>query len=150
MRQTGWLESAAVAASLLPRTPGNGIQGLDIRRSKRRGVAGSGIAKDLRPRRFRPGGHQLGQIAFVRSIVRKIYQKHNTITISVGCGGRGGIRTHGTLSRTPVFKTGALNHSATLPSSEVSDLAGVCGWGKHQFGQARLRGRLECLKGSRA
>ena len=30
-------------------------------------------------------------------------------------GGRGGIRTHGTVARTPVFKTGALNHSATLP-----------------------------------
>src|ERR1700755_2331941 len=30
-------------------------------------------------------------------------------------GGRGGIRTHGTLSGTPVFKTGAINHSATLP-----------------------------------
>src|SRR3954468_19747173 len=25
-------------------------------------------------------------------------------------GGRGGIRTHGTLAGTPVFKTGALNH----------------------------------------
>jgi hypothetical protein len=32
-------------------------------------------------------------------------------------GGRGGIRTHGTLAGTPVFKTGALNHSATLPSA---------------------------------
>ncbi len=31
-------------------------------------------------------------------------------------GGRGGIRTHGTVSRTPVFKTGSLNHSDTLPS----------------------------------
>jgi hypothetical protein len=30
-------------------------------------------------------------------------------------GGRGGIRTHGTFAGTPVFKTGALNHSATLP-----------------------------------
>jgi hypothetical protein len=30
-------------------------------------------------------------------------------------GGGGGIRTHGTLSRTPVFKTGALNRSATPP-----------------------------------
>ena len=30
-------------------------------------------------------------------------------------GGRGEIRTHGTLAGTPVFKTGALNHSATLP-----------------------------------
>lgn len=33
-----------------------------------------------------------------------------------GDGGRGGIRTHGTVSRTPVFKTGSLNHSDTLPS----------------------------------
>jgi hypothetical protein len=32
-------------------------------------------------------------------------------------GGWGGIRTHGTLAGTPVFKTGALNHSATHPSS---------------------------------
>jgi hypothetical protein len=31
-------------------------------------------------------------------------------------GGRGRIRTHGTLAGTPVFKTGALNHSATLPT----------------------------------
>ena len=37
--------------------------------------------------------------------------------ISVATGGRGGIRTHGTLAGTPVFKTGALNHSATLPSA---------------------------------
>jgi hypothetical protein len=38
-------------------------------------------------------------------------------------GGRGGIRTHGTLAGTPVFKTGALNHSATLPALEFRDLA---------------------------
>src|ERR1039458_7357991 len=31
------------------------------------------------------------------------------------CGGRGGIRTPGTLAGTPVFKTGAINPSATLP-----------------------------------
>jgi hypothetical protein len=30
-------------------------------------------------------------------------------------GGRGGIRTHGGLAPTAVFKTAALNHSATLP-----------------------------------
>jgi hypothetical protein len=30
-------------------------------------------------------------------------------------GGRGEIRTHETLAGLPVFKTGALNHSATLP-----------------------------------
>lgn len=39
--------------------------------------------------------------------------------ISWRFGGRGGIRTHGTLAGTPVFKTGALNHSATLPSLEI-------------------------------
>src|SRR3954464_15727604 len=35
--------------------------------------------------------------------------------VAINVGGRGGIRTHGTLAGTPVFKTGALNHSATLP-----------------------------------
>ena len=35
------------------------------------------------------------------------------------CGGGGGIRTHGTLSRTPVFKTGAFDHSATPPAPRV-------------------------------
>jgi hypothetical protein len=33
-------------------------------------------------------------------------------------GGSGGIRTPDTLSGTPVFKTGAINHSATLPQSD--------------------------------
>src|ERR1700686_328582 len=47
-----------------------------------------------------------------------------------GTGGRGGIRTHGTLAGTPVFKTGALNHSATLPSLEFRDLAKPRGRGK--------------------
>src|SRR5690606_26422488 len=32
-------------------------------------------------------------------------------------GGGGGIRTHGTVSCTPVFKTGALNRSATPPGN---------------------------------
>src|SRR5467141_1831862 len=49
-------------------------------------------------------------------------------------GGRGGIRTHGTLAGTPVFKTGALNHSATLPSLEFCDLAGVWVRGKWELG----------------
>src|SRR5207244_5369576 len=40
-------------------------------------------------------------------------------------GGRGGIRTHGTLAGTPVFKTGALNHSATLPSAQRQSLSHV-------------------------
>ena len=32
-------------------------------------------------------------------------------------GGKGGIRTHGELAPTAVFKTAALNHSATLPGA---------------------------------
>src|SRR5690606_39424596 len=32
------------------------------------------------------------------------------------CGGQGGIRTHGRLPPTAVFKTAALNHSATCPA----------------------------------
>jgi hypothetical protein len=34
---------------------------------------------------------------------------------SENIGGRGEIRTHDTVSRTPDFESGALNHSATLP-----------------------------------
>jgi hypothetical protein len=40
-------------------------------------------------------------------------------------GGWGGIRTHGTLAGTPVFKTGALNHSATHPGFELQLLETV-------------------------
>jgi hypothetical protein len=39
-------------------------------------------------------------------------------------GGRGGIRTHGWLAPSPVFKTGALNHSATLPALRNQILGG--------------------------
>jgi hypothetical protein len=35
-------------------------------------------------------------------------------------GGEGGIRTPGTLSGTPVFKTGAINHSATSPATHAA------------------------------
>ena len=35
-------------------------------------------------------------------------------------GGEGGIRTHGGLSTTPVFETGALNHYATSPRDPYS------------------------------
>jgi hypothetical protein len=37
-------------------------------------------------------------------------------------GGEGGIRTPGTLSGTPVFKTGAINHSATSPDTAERDV----------------------------
>ena len=36
-------------------------------------------------------------------------------------GGRGGIRTHGTVTRTPDFESGAFNHSATLPSQLITN-----------------------------
>src|SRR5689334_22322189 len=39
-------------------------------------------------------------------------------------GGRGEIRTHGGLAPTPVFKTGALNHSATRPSWRMLRFSG--------------------------
>jgi hypothetical protein len=38
-------------------------------------------------------------------------------------GGEGGIRTPGTLSGTPVFKTGAINHSATSPRIRMNCLS---------------------------
>ena len=38
-------------------------------------------------------------------------------------GGQSGIRTHGTLTRTPVFKTGSLNRSDICPKVYLSILA---------------------------
>ena len=35
----------------------------------------------------------------------------------MGLGGEGGIRTHDTLARIPVFETGPFNHSGTSPIS---------------------------------
>ena len=40
------------------------------------------------------------------------------------CGGRGGIRTHEGVAPLAVFKTAALNHSATLPSNKIKQLKG--------------------------
>ena len=40
------------------------------------------------------------------------------------CGGGGGIRTHGALARTPVFKTGAIDHSATPPACSRAAVTG--------------------------
>jgi len=41
-------------------------------------------------------------------------------------GGRGEIRTHGGCEPTSVFKTGALNHSATLPWSKFYHRFEIC------------------------
>src|ERR1700684_3305413 len=58
-------------------------------------------------------------------------------------GGRGGIRTHGTLAGTPVFKTGALNHSSTLPLQRYQPLSGrKIKNGLDQTGAGRLFGHV--------
>ena len=44
-----------------------------------------------------------------------VYQKHKLIPLVYKYGGEGGIRTHGTVAGTLVFKTRALNHSTTPP-----------------------------------
>src|SRR5688572_18941523 len=45
-------------------------------------------------------------------------------------GGEGGIRTPGPLSRSTVFKTAALNHSATSPAGIDHDIASTSGGSK--------------------
>ncbi len=53
----------------------------------------------------------------------KIRPKPDRENAFVGAsGGSGGIRTHGTVPRTLVFKTRALNHSATLPNLQAGAL----------------------------
>ena len=45
-----------------------------------------------------------------------VSQKHKLNLIVYKYGGEGGIRTHGTVAGTLVFKTRALNHSTTSPA----------------------------------
>jgi hypothetical protein len=61
------------------------------------------------------------------------YRKGNAVRFPMRTvtGGRGGIRTHETVARLPVFKTGAFNHSATLPwitlcPPDPPDASSVC------------------------
>jgi hypothetical protein len=44
-----------------------------------------------------------------------IFSERGRRKTNEGAGGRGGIRTHEGLAPLAVFKTAALNHSATLP-----------------------------------
>ena len=53
-----------------------------------------------------------------------------------GKGGEGGIRTHGTLTGTPVFKTGAINRSTTSP---------LCPCGGGQDGAEGGEGKLKSV-----
>jgi hypothetical protein len=77
---------------------------------------------DIRPRRpddstlnplSRPSSQKKTQ--FYGDIRESLPQRIATLRPDRQNGGRGGIRTPDTLSGTPVFKTGAINHSATLP-----------------------------------
>ena len=60
-------------------------------------------------------------------------------------GGEGGIRTHGTVARTPHFECGAFDHSATSPRSVVRRPEGPAGRRK-----ARLADRIGLAKPLRA
>ena len=51
--------------------------------------------------------------------VLSVSQKHKLNLIVYKYGGEGGIRTHGTVAGTLVFKTRALNHSTTSPGVKI-------------------------------
>ena len=74
-------------------------------------------------------------------------QRKHTKTSSANCsflyGGEGGIRTHGTVSRTLVFKTSSFNHSDTSP-----DLLIIQDF--EEFSPLRLREAAACALPRRA
>src|SRR5258706_15819751 len=63
------------------------------------------IAQSLAPKRLNVGG-----------ILRKTENGRKGCRLT---GGEGGIRTHDTLARIPVFETGTFNHSATSPEKRI-------------------------------
>ena len=58
-------------------------------------------------------------------------------------GGESGIRTHGTVARTPVFETGAFVHSAISPRVEP----GMC-WKSLDLVRPTCRPMPESLRGN--
>ena len=44
-------------------------------------------------------------------------KSHLAVAVFMILGGEGGIRTHGTVTRTPDFESGTFDHSATSPES---------------------------------
>ena len=67
-------------------------------------------------------------------------------TARMGTGGQGGIRTHGTLARTPVFETGAIDHSATCPARAPLPSPGAS---RNPVAQPFRRRRHACQMGHR-
>ena len=77
------------------------------------GIVAEGVGFEPRAE----GAHHLdawGQAMCIRDV--------EVIILSRDSGGGGGIRTHGTLTRSTVFKTAAFDHSATPPGT-ASDTA---------------------------
>ncbi len=64
-------------------------------------------------RRIRPVTKMCAEAVADREDLQLFNQNQHVMKVS---GGWGGIRTHGRLAPTAVFKTAALNHSATHPT----------------------------------
>ena len=63
--------------------------------------------------------HMTKQKSFIfNKKVHLVSQKHKLNLLAYKYGGEGGIRTHGTVAGTLVFKTRALNHSTTSPGEK--------------------------------
>lgn len=68
----------------------------------------------------------------------------------MGIGGTGGIRTHGTITGPAVFKTAALDHSATVPSAFLVPVLGFAktdleGKARESFDIVQLEGEISEL-----
>ena len=71
---------------------------------------------------------QNGAIYLITKDIAGLFVRQSTVF-----GGWGGIRTHGELAPTPVFKTGALNRSATHPNRGIKHLPDRAGAGKGRY-----------------
>jgi hypothetical protein len=69
-------------------------------------------ARDVDPRSFGGDSTPWGETI---DITVAVPTSEGTCPGCFDCGGEGGIRTHEALADPPVFKTGAINRSATSP-----------------------------------
>jgi hypothetical protein len=59
---------------------------------------------------------KLSGVCQVNNTISEFFYFGETHKTRAKYGGRGGIRTHGRVTPTPDFESGAFNHSATLPA----------------------------------
>jgi hypothetical protein len=71
----------------------------------------------------------------------RIVARYKQRAVITATGGGGEIRTHDTLASMPVFKTGALNHSATPPNQAGTFLPLIIMGFQRDTGVARVRDR---------